>query len=82
MKKIIITLCIVAIVVAFGGRAWWLYQHRDTDENIVRIGHVAPLSGFVAEQSKEVLNGMILAQEEVNASDQYHGRKIKFLLED
>ena len=82
MKKIIWILAIVLVLCVFGGRAWWLYQHRDTDENIVRIGHVAPLSGFVAEQSKEVLNGMILAQEEVNASDQYHGRKIKFLLED
>ena len=82
MKKIIWGVVILVVVAVFGGRAWWLYQHREVEENIVKIGHVAPMSGFVSEQSKVVLNGMILAQEEVNASSRYKGRKIKFVIED
>lgn len=83
MKKIIFGGIILVVVAVFGGRALWLHQHKETEEKVVKIGHVAPLSGFVAEQSKAVLNGMILAQEEVNnAPFQYKGRKIKFVIED
>ena len=82
MKKVIISICIVALVVLFGGRAWYLYQHQEKGDNILRIGciRVSP-SSMMAQMGKEVFNGMTLAQEEINNSDDYAGRKIQFVTE-
>ena len=68
MKKLIWGLAIVAVVAVFGGRALWLYQHRETNENVVKIGVILPLSGDASRDGQEALLAAKMAQEEINAS--------------
>ena len=79
MRKLIWTLVILVVVGVFGGRAWYLYQHRETDTNVVKIGVILPLTGLVSETADEVQNGLNLAIEELN---QRYDKKIKLLMED
>ncbi len=58
MKKLIWGLVIVAVVAVFGGRAWWLYQHRETDTNVVKIGVLTDLSGFSSGTGHDTLVGI------------------------
>ena len=67
MKKLIWGLVIVAVVAVFGGRAWYLYQHRAQGENIVKIATAPGLSGQWAFIGQEYANGVKLAVEEINA---------------
>ena len=69
MKKLIWGLVIVAVVAVFGGRAWWLYQHRETNENVVKIGVILPLSGDASRDGQEALLAAKMAQEEINAGN-------------
>ena len=39
MKKLIWTLVILVVVGVFGGRAWYLYQYRETSDNVVKVYH-------------------------------------------
>ena len=82
MKKTIITLCIVAVVAVFGGRAWYLYQHRETNDNVVKVGVLSFLTGQYARMGQDMTNGIILAKEEINASQDYNGAKIQLVVED
>ena len=79
MKKLIWTLVIVAVVAIFGGRAWYLYQHRDTDANIVKVGLVSVNSGQYAQMGLDFNKGATLAIEELNKTAD---RKMKLLIED
>ena len=79
MKKVIITLCVVAVVAIFGGRAWWLYQHRETDTNAVKVGLISVTSGLYAKMGHDFNNGVILAIEELNVTSD---KKMKHLIED
>ena len=82
MKKIIITLCVVAVVALFGGRAYYLYRHRDTDDNTIKIGVLSFLTGQYARMGQDMTNGIILAKEEINASKNYNNAKIQLVIED
>ena len=79
MRKLIWTLVILVVVVVFGGRAWYLYQHRDTDANVVRVGLVSVTSGLYAKMGQDFDNGVILAIEELNPTSD---KKMKLLIED
>ena len=47
VKKLIWTLVIVAIASIFGGRAWYLYQHRDNNQkDTLNIGIVTFRGAF------------------------------------
>jgi branched-chain amino acid transport system substrate-binding protein len=67
-----------ATILAFAATAF-------AQEQIVKLGHVAPMSGGQAHQGRDNANGAILAVEELNAKGLViGGKKVKFelLLED
>ena len=68
MKKLIWGFVIVAVVAVFGGRAWYLYQHRDTNDDVVKIGVLGVLSGQYAFIGEELTKGVTLASEELKKS--------------
>ena len=72
MRKLIWTLVILVVVGVFGGRAWWLYQHRETDTNVVKVGGFLPLSGPLARDGVEFLKGLKIAQKQINSDNQYN----------
>ena len=72
MRKLIWTLEILVVVGVFGGRAWWLYQHRETDTNVVKVGGFLPLSGPLARDGVEFLKGLKIAQKQINSDNQYN----------
>ena len=80
MKKLIWTLVILVVVGVFGGRAWWLYQHRETDTNVVKIGVLSFLTGQYAKMGQDMTNGIILAKEEIDALNEKF--KIQLIIED
>ncbi|MBE6446723.1 MAG: ABC transporter substrate-binding protein [Alphaproteobacteria bacterium] len=82
MRKLIWTLVIVTIVAIFGGRAWYLYQHRETSENVVKVGVLSFLTGQYAKMGQDMTNGIILATEEINTSPDYNGTQIQLVIED
>ena len=77
MKKIvagcIIALLIVSMVFAGG---------KKEDENTIKSGGIAPLSGAVAVYGVECTNGVNLAVEEINAAGGINGKKIVYIAED
>ena len=81
MKKLIWTLVILVVVGVFGGRAWWLYQHRETDTNVVKIGVLLPLSGPPARDGQDCLTGIKAAEKNINANPN-NPFKIKLQIED
>ena len=72
---------IVILVAVFGGRAWYLNQHKEIDDNVVNIGVLIPLSGITAQDGLDALAGIKIAQEEINKSSDYKF-KINLLIED
>ena len=65
-KRLIGILAIVALVALFAGRAWWLYQHRETGDNVLEIGAVLPLTGPISTMGVEIKNALILAEKKIN----------------
>lgn len=77
MKKIVAG-CIAALLVvsmAFVGC-------KKGDDNTIKIGGIAPLSGAVAVYGVECTNGVNLAVEEINAAGGIKGKKIAYIAED
>ena len=77
MKKIVAG-CIAALLVvsmAFVGC-------KKGDDNTIKIGGIAPLSGAVAVYGVECTNGVNLAVEEINAAGGINGKKIAYIAED
>jgi len=80
MKKLIWTLVILVVVGVFGGRAWWLYQHRDNNQkDTLNIG-IVTFRGAFAKMGQDVDNGIILANEQFSKS--HPDIKIKLHFED
>ena len=71
MKKLIWTLVFLVVVGAFGGRAWWLYQHRQNVANVVKIGVLTDLSGFSSGSGHDALIGVQTAINEINVNEKY-----------
>ena len=80
MRKLIWTLVVVAVVAIFGGRAWYLYQNRDTNVNTIKIGAILPMSGVYGEEGKDVLACLKIATEDFNKANPQ--TPVKLLLED
>ena len=66
MKKALITICIVAVIALFGGRAWYLHKQAATEKDVVKIGLILPLSGDASRDGQEALLAAKMAQEEIN----------------
>ncbi len=66
-------LSLITLALAFSGVAW--------AQEVVKIGHVAPLSGAIAHLGKDNENGARLAIEDLNAKGiSIGGKKVKFEL--
>jgi branched-chain amino acid transport system substrate-binding protein len=50
--------------------------------NVIRIGHLTPLTGFLGPLGEYAVMGVTLAAEEINAAGGVMGRKIELVLED
>lgn len=74
MKKIILTL--LYIVFIFGCN-----QHRK-ENNEINIGVITSLTGTIAPYGKNALNGLLLAQEEINNIGGINNKKINLIIED
>ncbi|MBP5534617.1 MAG: ABC transporter substrate-binding protein [Alphaproteobacteria bacterium] len=82
MKKIIIGLCVVVLIAVFGGRAWWLYQHKETGDDIVKIGAVLPMSGIVSDSNKKIVATLNVAKDIIEAENLLENQCISYQLED
>ena len=81
MKKNLI-LTILAIVVIMGGAYWYQWNYKKTEENIVHVGAILPLTGVAAEPARDAMNGMLMAVEEINNFGGINGKKMKLIFED
>ena len=77
MKKLLVSIVIALLMVSmvFAGG-------KKEDENTIKIGGIAPLSGAVAVYGVECTNGVNLAVEEINAAGGINGKKIVYIAED
>ena len=80
MKKLIWTLVILVVVGVFGGRAWYLYQNRETSDNVVKIGVLSYMSGAHATLGHDFVRGVTLAKDEFNK--QHPNTKLVLDIED
>ena len=79
MKKLIWTLVILIVVAVFGGRAWYLYQNKPSDNKVVKIGLLSFNSGMYADLGIALDNGAKLAVKEINAKSSI---KLQLMIED
>ena len=82
MRKLIWTLAFLIVIAVFGGRAWWLHQHRKTGDNVVKIGAVLPMSGVVSDSNKKIVTTLNIAKEMIEKNNTLNGKKIKYQFED
>ena len=77
MKKLLVSSVIALLMVSmvFAGG-------KKEDDNTIKIGGIAPLSGSVAVYGVECTNGVNLAVEEINAAGGINGKKIVYIAED
>lgn len=54
----------------------------DTDESIIKIGAIGPLSGAASTYGLSVKDGATLLEKEINDAGGINGKKIKFIFED
>ncbi|MCR4940140.1 MAG: ABC transporter substrate-binding protein [Treponemataceae bacterium] len=77
MKKLLVV-CVFALLLVsmvFAGG-------KKEDENTIKIGGIAPLSGSVAVYGVECTNGVNLAVDEINAAGGINGKMIVYIAED
>lgn len=76
-KKLLSSIMIVSILgIAFTGCG------KKSDENIIKIGGIAPLTGKAATYGQSAKNGALLVEKSVNENGGIKGKKIKFMFED
>ena len=84
MKKVLITLCVVAVIALFGGRAWYLHSQKQaekTDENVIKIGAILPLTSIIAHEGQTTLESLKIAEKNINSNSKYNFH-VKILTED
>ncbi|RLC75389.1 MAG: hypothetical protein DRI61_14995 [Chloroflexi bacterium] len=77
--KIIIWLIVIVIVIA---GIWWGTSRKPAEEEVVKIGVVATLTGVGAYQGQQELRGLELARDEINEAGGIDGKLIRFIVED
>lgn len=74
---------VLLVAVAFVILGVFFYLRRgDNRENVVRIGVVMPLTGRAADQGKDILLGIELARDEINANIAPGEPHLELLIED
>jgi len=74
--KLIVLALLVVVVVAPG------YPLAEAQENVVKVGLLAPLTGSVAADAEDYVNGAKLAVEEINKSGGVVGYKLEVVVAD
>src|SRR5918998_6772962 len=72
------TACAAATLVAGAGAPAVLRAQGD----VIRVGHLTPLTGFLGPLGEYAVMGVTLAVEELNAGGGVLGRKVELLTED
>lgn len=78
-KSLWIILGIIIIVAIIGGL---YYSNQLKSKDTIKIGAILPLSGSDASNGNSAMNGLILAQEEINNHGGISGHKIEIIFED
>ena len=74
---------IAVIVIAFLG--WQFLENAKTDEDAqksVKIGVILPLTGTIADVGKISYDGILMAQERINANGGINGKRLEIVVED
>ncbi len=82
MRKFIWGLVILVVVAVFGGRVWYLNQHKQIGDNVVKIGAVLPMSGIVSDSNKKIVATLNIAKDMLENANALGNRKIKYQFED
>ena len=77
-RVIIAAIVLIGCIVAF----FYLRGDGNRDENTVTIGVVMPLTGRAADQGKDILSGIELARDEINARANENSLKLRVIIED
>jgi len=73
---------VVAVVVSCLAAVFYLRSGGDKEKNTVTIGVVMPLTGRAADQGKDILSGIELARDEINAKRREHEPVLRLVVED
>jgi branched-chain amino acid transport system substrate-binding protein len=79
------TLIVGSILTALIGLSIFLYFYKkdgNTNENVVRIGALVPLTGSSANYGKSLKQGIDIAVDEVNKEGGINGKKLEVIYED
>lgn len=68
---IVLIIVVIVVVLVFGGQ-----KNKESDK-IIKVGVIAPMSGFMAEFGEATRNGIVLAQK-----DSENKNNVKFIFED
>lgn len=77
MKKMFVGSIVTLLLVSI-----FFFGCKKEEDNTIKIGGIAPLSGAVAVYGEECTNGVNLAVEEINAAGGINGKKIVYIAED
>ena len=77
MNKTIIWLIVIIVVIA---GIWWGVSRRPTEEEVIKIGFIGPLSGDEAKGGESELNAINLALEDLGWK--INNKKVKIIAED
>jgi len=86
-KKLLTGVFIVGLIILFGishytGIGYYVYPATPTEPQVVKLGHIAPLTGDVAIYGEWETQGIDLAVEEINAKGGINGRQLVVIHED
>lgn len=82
VKTLVWTVVILALVALFGGRALWLYAHHETDEKLIRIGAVLPMSGIVSDSNKKIVVTLDVCKDMIEKTGALGNKTIRYQFED
>ena len=82
--KTIISLIIIIILIA---GIWWGMSRKSTQlpttkKEVIKIGAILPLTGVESRVGELSKNGLIMAENEINAKGGIQGKDIKVIIED
>ncbi|MBI5325613.1 MAG: penicillin-binding protein activator [Ignavibacteriae bacterium] len=77
---LICSLCIITGIILS-----WVYfkeDHKSKNKDVINIGVITSLTGTIAPYGKNVLNGLLLAKDEINNHGGINNKRINLIIED
>jgi len=85
-KNLLIGVIILGLMVLFGISypliGYFLYPNTLNESQVIKIGHIGPLTGFAASYGEQERQGIDIAVEEINANGGVKGKKLIVIHED